>query len=68
MSEQSQERTHSRQLESIIAKFHSLGFTQLTEIQKKAVPKIIQKKDALIIAPTGSGKTECSVIPAFSLV
>lgn len=68
MSEQSQERTHNRQLESIIAKFHSLGFTQLTEIQKRAVPKIIQKKDALIIAPTGSGKTECSVIPAFSLV
>jgi ATP-dependent helicase Lhr and Lhr-like helicase len=68
MNEQSQERTHNRQLESVIAKFHSLGFTQLTEIQKKAIPQIIQKKDSLIIAPTGSGKTECSVIPAFSLI
>ncbi len=49
-------------------KFDSLGFKQLTEIQKKATPVIYQKKDSLIIAPTGSGKTECSVIPIFSLV
>ncbi len=68
MSEQSHEKTHNKQLDSVLAKFHSLGFTQLTEIQKKAVPSIIQKKDSLIIAPTGSGKTECSVIPAFSFI
>jgi ATP-dependent Lhr-like helicase len=66
MSEQSQEKTHNKQLDSVLAKFHSLGFTQLTEIQKNAIPFIIQKKDSLIIAPTGSGKTECSVIPVFS--
>ena len=48
--------------------FTNFGFTKLTEIQKKAVPIILQKKDCLIIAPTGSGKTECSVIPVFSLV
>ncbi|NDF29398.1 MAG: DEAD/DEAH box helicase [Nitrososphaeria archaeon] len=68
MSEQSQEKTHNKQLDSVLDKFHSLGFTQLTEIQKKAIPLIIQKKDSLIIAPTGSGKTECSVIPVFSFV
>ena len=50
------------------AKFDSLGFKKLTEIQKKAVPIIFQKKDSLIIAPTGSGKTECCVIPIFSHV
>ena len=49
-------------------KFRSLGFEQLTSIQKKASPKIFEKKDSLIIAPTGSGKTECTVIPIFSLV
>jgi ATP-dependent Lhr-like helicase len=48
--------------------FENLGFTNLTEIQKKASPIILQKKDCLVIAPTGSGKTECSVIPIFSLV
>ena len=46
--------------------FSELGFSKLTEIQKKAVPKISQKKDCLVVAPTGSGKTECSVIPIFS--
>ncbi|MGI0004363.1 MAG: DEAD/DEAH box helicase [Candidatus Nitrosotenuis sp.] len=68
MSEQSHEKTHSKQLDTVLDKFSSLGFTQLTEIQKKAVPSIIQKKDSLIIAPTGSGKTECSVIPTFSFI
>ncbi|MEK0323000.1 MAG: DEAD/DEAH box helicase [Nitrosopumilus sp.] len=48
--------------------FEKLGFSKLTEIQKKASPIILQKKDCLVIAPTGSGKTECSVIPIFFLL
>lgn len=48
--------------------FERLGFADLTEIQKKASPVIFQKKDCLVIAPTGSGKTECSVIPIFTLM
>ncbi len=52
-------------LESLFKKF---GFSKLTEIQKKASPFILQKKDCLVIAPTGSGKTECSVIPIFSIL
>lgn len=50
----------------LAAAFASLGFGALTPIQKKAVPVIAQKRDALVIAPTGSGKTECSVIPIFA--
>ena len=50
----------------LTTKFHSLGFKKLTDIQKKAIPKIFQKKDCIVIAPTGSGKTECSIIPIFS--
>ena len=53
---------------SLIAKFASLGFNKLTEIQKQAIPKILEQKDSLILAPTGSGKTECAVIPIFSQV
>mgnify|MGYP003339524854 CR=1 FL=1 len=68
MSELSQEKTHKKLLDSVIDKFEALGFTQLTEIQKRAIPLVVQKKDSLIIAPTGSGKTECSVIPVFSFV
>jgi ATP-dependent Lhr-like helicase len=47
-------------------KFHSIGFKQLTDIQKRALPIIYQKINSLVIAPTGSGKTECAVIPIFS--
>ena len=68
MRELGQEGIQNNLLESVLAKFHGLGFTNLTEIQKKALPLIIQKKDSLIIAPTGSGKTECSVIPVFSFL
>ena len=51
---------------SFTEKFRSLGFENLTDIQKKAVPIIFQKIDSLIVAPTGSGKTESSVIPIFT--
>ena len=45
--------------------FASLGFAELTEIQRRASPVIHQKRDALVVAPTGSGKTECAVVPIF---
>jgi len=67
MNELELNRTKKLPLDTnLAAKFHSLGFKQLTQIQIKAVPIIYQKKDTLVIAPTGSGKTECSVIPIFS--
>ena len=49
-------------------KFRSLGFEELTDIQKRAIPIVYQKINSLIIAPTGSGKTECVVIPTFSQI
>ena len=62
-----QDRIRNPQLESeLVAKFHSLSFENLTDIQKKAVPIIFQKIDSLVVAPTGSGKTESSVIPIFT--
>jgi ATP-dependent Lhr-like helicase len=67
MNEPEQNQTKKLPLDTnLTAKFHSLGFKQLTQIQIKAVPTIFQKKDTLVIAPTGSGKTECSVIPIFT--
>ena len=69
MSELEQKTLKNTPTETFLEKkFRSLGFEQLTDIQKKASPKIFEKKDSLIIAPTGSGKTECTVIPIFSLV
>ncbi|MDH3361159.1 MAG: DEAD/DEAH box helicase [Nitrosopumilus sp.] len=65
MKDQDQIQQTNHNIESLFEKF---GFSKLTEIQKKALPIILQKKDCLIIAPTGSGKTECSVIPIFSFL
>ncbi len=69
MSELEQKILKNPQTETFFEeKFRSLGFEQLTEIQKNALPIIYQKNDSLIIAPTGSGKTECAVIPIFSRI
>ena len=42
------------------------GFKSLTAIQKKAIPVISRKINSLLVAPTGSGKTEAAVIPVFT--
>lgn len=66
MREQRQNKPRKHLLnDELSSVFSSLGFSRLTEIQKKASPVIFQKIDSLVIAPTGSGKTECSVIPIF---
>lgn len=51
------------QVESYIRK---IGFSELTPIQRKAVPVILRGRDTLLVAPTGSGKTEAAVIPIFT--
>ena len=67
MSELELNKKENQTIDTILtAKFNSLGFNKLTEIQRQAIPRIAEKKNSLIIAPTGSGKTECSVIPIFS--
>ena len=59
---------HARQKNDISEAFRRAGFDSLTIIQKKAIPKILQKRDCVVIAPTGSGKTECAIMPIFSLI
>lgn len=45
---------------------NKLKWTNLNEIQNKAIPEIIEGNDTLVIAPTASGKTEAVLIPIFS--
>ncbi len=44
------------------------GFKKLTEPQEKAIPHILKGENVLIIAPTGSGKTEAAFIPILHLM
>ncbi|KAF2357745.1 DEAD/DEAH box helicase domain [Trinorchestia longiramus] len=46
----------------------SLGFTELTEIQARAIPPLLEGKDLRGTAKTGSGKTIAFLIPAFELL
>lgn len=41
------------------------GFDEFSEIQMRAVPKLIRGNNAILIAPTGTGKTESALLPIF---
>ena len=53
---------------AILDKFKTAGYDQLTAIQEKALPVLSRKINALLVAPTGSGKTEAAVIPIFTML
>lgn len=52
--------------EKVVSLLKRKEFSELTEIQLKAIPKILVGKDVLVISPTGTGKSEAAFLPILS--
>ena len=55
-------------LSPAVAAITAKEFTGFTEIQKQAIPLIARGENVLVIAPTGSGKTETALLPILSRI
>ena len=44
------------------------GFSTPTEPQRRAIPALAAGENALVVAPTGSGKTETAMLPVLSAI
>ena len=53
---------------SILKGVHELGYTELTPIQNKAIPPLLNGKDVIGLAQTGTGKTAAFTIPLLQRV
>ncbi len=52
--------------ESLIESIASMGYKQATPIQQQAIPLILQHKDLIACAQTGTGKTGAFLIPVLN--
>lgn len=52
-----------KEIQKTIQKYN---FVKPTPIQNAAIPKVLEGKNLLVIAPTGTGKTEAVIFPIFN--
>ncbi|HXS59922.1 MAG TPA: DEAD/DEAH box helicase [Candidatus Sulfopaludibacter sp.] len=52
----------------VLEKFRKESFEKLTYIQEQSYRAIIRRQNSLIVAPTGSGKTEAAILPVISMI
>lgn len=54
--------------EPIVKALESMGFISPTDVQKKAIPHVLNSKDLIVMSKTGSGKTGAFGIPVLQSV
>jgi len=52
----------------ILKSIQEQGFTEPSEIQQQAIPLVLQGRDVMASAPTGTGKTAAFVLPALQIL
>ena len=52
----------------LIKSVNELGFTEPSDIQRQAIPHILDGQDVMASAPTGTGKTAAFVLPSLHLL
>jgi len=52
----------------IVNVLKEFNITSPTDIQKSSIPQILARKNVLLMAPTGAGKTEAAILPLLKLV
>src|ERR1700740_3541960 len=55
-------------LESVVHGVQSLGFAEPTPVQERCIPLILQGKDVIGSAQTGTGKTAAFALPVLTLL
>jgi len=50
----------------ILARLPEIGFSHPTKVQEKVIPRFFQKKNMIVEAPTGTGKTAAYGLPLIS--
>ena len=54
--------------ESLLSAVQAQGYTETTPIQSKAIPAVLQGKDVMAAAQTGTGKTAAFVLPILQML
>ena len=55
-------------IEPVLQALDKEGYTHPTPVQEKSIPVILQKRDLLGCAQTGTGKTAAFVLPILQLM
>ena len=53
---------------NILEAIEKVNYKEMTDIQEKVIPLVLQNKDVVAIAPTGTGKTASFVIPTLQKI
>lgn len=54
--------------DKILTAVENMGYTEATSIQELAIPKILEKKDIVGLAQTGTGKTAAFALPMIDIL